>query len=64
MNAIKVMNVTTKTSFMNIKYIKSTLKIECLFTHDVRQDYNKYYKTVIPNLIGNLILMEKAILAI
>jgi len=32
MNAIKVMNVTTKTSFMNIKYIKSTLKIECLFT--------------------------------
>jgi len=23
-------------------------------THDVRQDYNKYYKTVITNLIGNL----------
>jgi len=24
------------------------------YTHDVRQDYYKYYKTVIPNLIGNL----------
>jgi len=35
-----------------------------LVTHDVRQDYHKYYNTVIPNLIGNLILMKKAILAI
>jgi len=24
------------------------------YTHDVRRDYDKYYKTVIPNLIGNL----------
>jgi len=24
------------------------------YTHDVRRTYDKYYKTVIPNLIGNL----------
>jgi hypothetical protein len=30
-----------------------------ILTHDVRQDYDKYYKTVIPNLIGNLILTRK-----
>jgi len=27
----------------------------------VRQDYDKYYKTVVTNLIGNLILTKKAI---
>jgi len=27
----------------------------------VRQDYNKYCKTVVTNLIGNLILTKKAI---